>query len=117
MRNLALSNFNQIFYLSTGFCTVEYRNGLIKTNCFSLCNDIYNTNFFDEKFVDFYFYFEENYFTLKKRLKHFSLFSICLHFLRCVRCCDKKSNYCRVCSSLGGGYIYDCNFFFIFASW
>ena len=27
-----------------------------------------------------------------------SLFSICLHFLRCSRSCDKKSNYCRGCS-------------------
>ena len=35
------------------------------------------------------------------------LFSIFLHFLRCTRSCDKKSDYCRGCSRV-------CEFFFFF---
>ena len=30
--------------------------------------------------------------------QNMSLFSICLHFLRCTRSCGKKSYYCRLCS-------------------
>lgn len=103
-KNEKISNFNQIFDLSTGFCTTEYWNELITMNYFALCHEIYDENYCDGKFIDFNFDFEKINFTLIKRFKHFSLFSICLHFLRCVRCC-------RVCSRLCGGYFYDCNSF------
>ena len=90
MRNLVLNNFNQTFDLSTGFCTIKYWNVYIETNCFALCNDIFIAKYFDEKVFDPNFDFDENYFALLKSFKHFSLFSICLYFLRCVRYCDKK---------------------------
>ena len=31
----------------------------------------------------------KNYLCLKKRFRHLSLFSICLHFLRCFKSCEK----------------------------
>ena len=41
-----------------------------------------------------------------------SLFSICLHFLRCTRSCDKKSNYCRGCSRVREkNFFFECNAF------
>ena len=46
-----------------------------------------------------------------ERYGHLSLFSICLHFLRCVRSCDKKSNYCRSCSRVRENFVYECNAF------
>ena len=67
---------------------------LIEKNCFALIEGIYS-NFFENRFV---FYFDENYFELLIEFRHMSLFSICLHFLRCVRSCDKKPNYCWLCS-------------------
>ena len=87
-RNLVLNNFNQIFDLSTGFCTVKYWNVYIETNYFALCNDVFTAKHFDEKFFDYNFDFDENYFAFLKSFKHFSLFSVCLHFLRCARCYD-----------------------------
>ena len=40
-----------------------------------------------------------------------SLFSVCLHFLRCTRSCDKKSNFCRVCSRVHDNVFFECNAF------
>ena len=40
-----------------------------------------------------------------------SLFSICLHFLRCTRSSDKKSNYCRGCSRVREKFFFECNAF------
>ena len=40
-----------------------------------------------------------------------SLFLICLHFLRCTRSCDKKSNYCKVCSRVCENFFFKCNAF------
>ena len=40
-----------------------------------------------------------------------SLFSICLHFLRCVRSCEKKPNYCRLCSRVCEKCFMECNAF------
>ena len=40
-----------------------------------------------------------------------SLFSVCLHFLRCRRSCDKKSGYCKMCSRVRENTFYDHNAF------
>ena len=40
-----------------------------------------------------------------------SLFSICLHFLRCVRSCDKKPNYCRLCSRVCENFLWNVMLF------
>ena len=40
-----------------------------------------------------------------------SLFSICLHFLRCVRSCDKQKGYCQLCSRVREKFFMECNVF------
>ena len=110
-RNLVLTNFNKIFDLSTGFCSVKYWNNLIQNNCFRLIEEIHNKTFFDNKFFDYNFDFEENYFKLIKSFRNFTLFSICLHFPRCVTSCDKKANYCHLCSRVRENYLFQCNVF------
>ena len=96
MRNLVLANFNQIFDLATGFCIIEYWNDLIQKHCFDFIEHIHNKTYLDERFFDYNFDFGQNYFKLLKYFRHFSLFSICLHFLRCIRSCNKKSSCCRL---------------------
>ena len=40
-----------------------------------------------------------------------SLFSVCLHFLRCRRSCEKKPNYCKSCSRVCDNDYYDVDKF------
>ena len=40
-----------------------------------------------------------------------SLFSVCLHFLRCRRSCEKKAGYCNVCSRVRENTFYQYNAF------
>ena len=40
-----------------------------------------------------------------------SLFSVCLHFLRCQRSCEKKSGYSKMCSRVRENNFYDYNAF------
>ena len=51
------------------------------------------------------------YFKLIREFRHMSLFLICLHFLRCTRSCDRKSNYCRVCTRVRDKIFFECNAF------
>ena len=75
--------------MSTGFCSVKYWTNKIEKNVFDLIQAIHDEIIFD---------FEENYEQLIKRFRHMSLFSVCLHFLRCRRSCEKKADYCKFCS-------------------
>ena len=112
MRTLVLKNFDQIFDLSTGFCIVSYWNNVIKNNCFAICHDIfYKGEYRDSKFIDFSFDFDRLNFLLLERFRHFSLFSICLHFLKCIKCCDKQAHCYRICSRITGSYYYNFKFF------
>ena len=109
IRNLIFKIFDQILFISTGFRSTEQWLNLIKKNCFALIDDIHNAAFFDETFFDYNFDFEENYFRLVRDFRHMSLFSICLHFLRCTRSCDKKKvNYCRICSRVSEKFFMEC---------
>ena len=62
-------------------------------------------------FDNYVFDFEENYDRLIKKFRHMSLFSVCLHFLRCWRSCKKKSGYCRVCLRVRDNTLYEYNAF------
>ena len=53
------------------------------------------------------FDFEEIYDKLIKKFCHMSLFSVCLHFLRCQGSCEKKSGYCKMCSGVRENTFYD----------
>ena len=49
---------------------------------------------------------------LKKRFRHLSLFSICLHFLRCFKSCEKvwcAPAHCKICSRVRYYDFLECN--------
>ena len=97
-RKLLLKKFSKIFEISAGFCSVQDWTYVIQKNVFNLIQDIHNDLFFNETFYTYNFDFEENYEKLLKRFCHMSLFSVCLHFLRCRRSCERNANYCKICS-------------------
>ena len=105
-RKLVLKKFAKIYDISTGFCSVKYWTSKIERNVFELIQAIHN-----ETFDTVSFDFEENYDKLIKIFRHISLFSVCLHFLRCRRSCEKKSGYCKVCSRIRENTFYEYNAF------
>ena len=84
-RKLVLKKFAKIYDISIGFSSVKYWTSKIERNVFELIQAIHN-----ETFDTVSFDFEENYDKLIKRFCHMSLFSVCLHYLRCRRSCEKK---------------------------
>ena len=66
-----------------------------------------NNELFESKAFDF----EENYDKLIKRFRQMSLFSVCLHFLRCRGSSEKKHGYCKICSRDRDNTYYDYNTF------
>ena len=90
-RKLVLKKFAKYYDLNTGFCSVKYWASKIERNLLELSQEIHNEiESFD---------FDENYDKLIKIFRHMSFFSVCLHFLRCRRSCEKKKQgYCKVCS-------------------
>ena len=85
--------------LITDFCSVKYWKTRIEKNTFDLLTRIHTElEFFD---------FEENYARLIKKLRHLSLFPVCLHFLICRRSCERKDGYCQQCSRVRENYYFD----------
>ena len=95
-RKLVLKRFAKIYDTSTGFCSVKYWTNKIERNVFELIQAI-NNDLFESKAFDF----EENYDTLIKKFGHMSLFSVCLHFLRCRRSCEKNMAIVKFVQKLG----------------
>ena len=94
-RKLVLKIFSKIYDISTGFCSVKYWTRKIERNVYELTQAIHIDTFATASFN-----FKENYDKLIKKFRHMSLFSVCLHFLRCRRSCKKEANYCKICSSV-----------------
>ena len=84
---------------------------MIQKNLLDLIQHIHNDTFFNETFYTYNFDFEQNYEKLLKKFRHMSLFSVCLHFLRCRRSCDRKANYCKICSRVRDNDFYDTDKF------
>ena len=68
-------------------------------NAFDLLQKIYNDDF------TYVFDFEKICPELEVTLRHLSLFSVCVHFLTCLRSCDRVANYCFYCSHVRS-YVY-----------
>ena len=67
--------------------------------------------YFDENFLN-YFDFDENYSGLLKEFWHLSLFSVFLHFLKCIKSCENMWNipvYCKLCSRVPDHTFVPCN--------
>ena len=110
-REFVLKNFSKVYDISTGFCSVQNWTNVIQKRLFILIQDIHNDTFFNETFCTYSFDFEQNYEKLLKNFRHMSLFSVCLHFLRCRRSCDRKANYCKICSRVRDNDFYDIDQF------
>ena len=66
--------------------------------------------YFYENVFNYHFDFDENYSGLLKEFRHLSLFSICLHFLRCIKSCDMWNiPYCKLCSRVSDYTFAPCN--------
>ena len=105
-RKLVLKQFNKHYEISTGFCAAAFWAKKIEENVYKLIEAIY-----DEFFYPYAFDFEGNYDRLIKKFCHMSLFSVCLHFLRCRRSCEKKSGYCKLFSRVRENTFYEYNAF------
>ena len=92
-RKYIFKNYYEFYDLSTYLCAFAYWRKDLEENNFSFLHELY-----DEFYAgfDFEFWFVK----LQESMRHLSLFSVCLHFLRCYRRCDKfpKSKYCFCCS-------------------
>ena len=59
-------------------------------------------SFLIQFFFNYHFDYEDRLYVLLEKFKiHLSLFSLCMHFLRCIRSCERVPNspsYCKVCS-------------------
>ena len=83
---------------------------LIQKFCFYLIEDLLCQQYFDQNFFNYHFDFDENYSGLLKEFRHLSLFSICLHFLRCIKSCDMWNiPYCKLCSRVSDYTFAPCN--------
>ena len=87
-------------------CSRNLGKNKIEGNDYKLIEAISN-----EFFYTYAFDFEGNYDRLIKKFCHMSLFSVCLHFLRCRRSSEKKSGYCKVCLKVRENTFYDYNAF------
>ena len=98
-RNVILEVFNSVYFMSTGFCSTLKWFKFLEKSCFALVNEIqcsnWNLDLFDYEKL------------LKKEFRQMSLFSICLHFLRCVRSCDKQKGYCQLCSRVRENFLWN----------
>ena len=91
-----LKKFAKIYHISTGFCSVKYWTSKVERNVFELIQAILNETFDTGSFD-----FEENYDKLIKRFRHMSLFSVCFHFLKCRRSCEKNMAIAKFVQGFG----------------
>ena len=78
----------------------------VEENIFKLIGAIHS-----ELFHTFAFDFEGNYDKLIKKFLHMSLFSVCLHFLRCRRSCEKSLVTVKCVRESGKTLFYEYNAF------
>ena len=105
-RRCILKKFDKYYNISTGFYSTELWTKKIEDNLWGLIENIYND------LIDNYFDFEWNYDNLLNEFHHLSLFSVCLHFLKCQKSCEKNyAGYCRKCSRVHDNAFYEYNAF------
>ena len=82
--------FKSNWKLRSSFCSFDQWDEKLNRNFFNLLNKLYLD--LDNCVFDFEYYILK----LRKVKRHLSLFSICIHYMRCARSCDKlpKSKYC-----------------------
>ena len=106
-RRVIFKKFDKYYNISTGFCSIELRMNKIEENLLGLIENISNDlNDYIDFDIDFYYH------NLFKEFRHLSLFSVCLHFLRCRRSCEINfAGYCRMYSRVRDNEFYEFNAF------
>ena len=103
-RAKTLKLFNFVFDLTTGFTSEKHWNFILSKIALDICNSIMTLSSFYIHWFSVNFNFHEIYCRLQLTLKsNLSLFSVLLHFLRCVSSCDrvqKYPSYCSLCSRI-----------------
>ena len=101
-RQVIFKKFEDIYYLSTGFTSEKHWYSIVQKTAQDLCKVVLNEKFYDPVFFKYHFDYEDRVCALLEKFKtHLSLFSVCMHFLRCIRSCERVPNspsYCKVCS-------------------
>ena len=89
LRFFVLIKFKSYWKLRSGFCSFDQWNEKLNQIFFNLLNKLYLD--LDNCVFDFEYYILK----LRKVKCHLSLFSICIHYMRCTRSCNKlpKSRY------------------------
>ena len=104
-RKLVLKKFDKYYNIRTGFGSTELWLNKIKDNLWGMIQNIYN-----DLFDTFAFDFEWHYGNLSKEFRHLSLFSVCLHLLRCQRSCEMTyAGYGSICSGVRDNAFYEYN--------
>ena len=103
LRKLVLKKYHKHYDISTWFCAIKYWANKTKENVFGLTQSTHN--------IYVTFDLEEYYDKLLEKFCHMSLFSVCLHFLKCQRFFEKKSGYCKMWSRVRENAFYDYNAF------
>ena len=87
-----MQKFRTYWKLSSGFYSFDQWDEKLTQNFLNLLNSLYL------KLYECVFDFEYYILKLRKVKHHLSLFSICTHYMRCVKGFDKLSKYCFYCS-------------------
>ena len=101
-RQVIFKKFKDIFHLSTGFTSEKHWFSIIQKAAYDICEVVMNEKFFDPVFFNYHFDYEDRLLDLVENFKiNLSLFSVFMHFLRCIRSCERvhtTPSYCKVCS-------------------
>ena len=101
-RQVIFKKFEDVYYLSTGLTSKKHWYSIVQKAAQDLCEVELNEKFFDPVFFNYHFDYKEIFCTLLKKFRiHLSLFSVCMHFLRCIRSCERVPNspsYSKACS-------------------
>ena len=101
-RQVIFKKFKDVYYLSTGLTSEKHWYSIVQKAAQDLFEVELNEKFFDPVFFSYHFDYEERFCTLPKKFRiRLSLFSVCMHFLRCIRSCKRVPNspsYRKACS-------------------
>ena len=101
-RQVIFKKFKEIYHLSTGFTSQKHWFSIIEKAAHDICEVVMIKKIFDPVFFNYHFDYEDRFLALVEKFKrNLSLFSVFMHFLRCIRSCKRVPNsptYCKVCS-------------------
>ena len=96
-----LPSINFVFQFASGFSSEKRWQNILVTLTKDLFNSIMSISAVDKWFINCNV--PQIFINLRLNiLRHLTLPSIILHFINCIRSCDKASSYCILCSRIEG---------------